>query len=132
MKWKGVWKMSEVQIFGGALAVSLTFYALALLAVLGIVVLIYLSSRGSKKDSGLLDELVLDERQQNRNGYTSVVDKSRFVGAIGVCVTDLRPSGTIEVDGEPLDVVAEGSFVKAGERVKVLNADGSRVLVRQI
>ena len=80
----------------------------------------------------MLDELVLDERQQNRDGYTSVIDKSRFLGAIGVCVTDLRPAGTITVEGEPVDVVTEGSFVKQGDIVKVINVDGSRVLVRQI
>ena len=94
--------------------------------------MLYLGNRDSKKNSGMLDELVLDERQQNRDGYTSVIDKSKFLGAIGVCVTDLRPAGTITVDGEPLDVVTEGGFVKAGDKVKVINVDGSRVLVRQI
>ncbi len=123
--------MSEIQIFGGALMMSVTFYALAGIAMLGIFVLVYLSSRGSKKNAGMLDELVLDERQQNRDGYTSVTDKSKFLGAVGVCVTDLRPAGTITVDGEPLDVVAEGNFVKAGASVIVVNVDGSRVLVRQ-
>ncbi|MBQ6297650.1 MAG: hypothetical protein IJK81_08200 [Selenomonadaceae bacterium] len=123
--------MSEVQIFSGAMF-SFVTYALVGIAVLGILVVIYLSSRGSKKNEGMLDELVLDERQQNRDGYTSVIDKSRFLGAIGVCVTDLRPAGTITVEGEPVDVVTEGSFVKQGDIVKVINVDGSRVLVRQI
>ena len=102
------------------------------IAVLGVVVVLYLSSRGSKKNAGMLDELILDERQQNHDGYTSVVDKSKLLGAIGVCVTDLRPAGTITVEGEPIDVVTEGSFVKHGDKVKVINVDGSRVLVRQI
>ncbi|MBQ3726036.1 MAG: hypothetical protein II902_03085, partial [Selenomonadaceae bacterium] len=58
--------------------------------------------------------------------------KSKFLGAVGVCVTDLRPAGTVTVEGEPLDVVTEGGFVKAGDKVKVINVDGSRILVRQI
>lgn len=111
---------------------SLTFYALAGIALLGILVVLYLSSRGSKKNEGMLDELVLGERQENRDGYTSVSDKTKFLGAIGVCVTDLRPAGTISIEGEPVDVVAEGSFIKTGDRVKVINVDGSRVLVRRI
>ena len=94
--------------------------------------MLYLGSRGSKKNAGMLDELVLDERQQNREGYTSVTDKSRFLDAVGVCVTDLRPAGTILVNGEPVDVVTEGSFVKQGTEVKVINVDGSRVLVRSL
>ena len=126
--------MSEVQIFGGASsAVMMVAYcAMIAIAILGIFVVLYLGSRSSKKNAGMLDELVLDERQQNRKGYTSVTDKSRFLGAIGVCVTDLRPAGTITVEGEPVDVVTEGSFVKQGDIVKVINVDGSRVLVRQI
>lgn len=122
--------MSEVQIFTGAM--SLVSYVLVGIAILGIFVVICLTSRGSKKNSGMLDELVLDERQKNRDGYTSVIDKTKFLGATGVCVTDLRPAGTISVEGEPLDVVAEGSFVKQGSTVKVINVDGSRVMVRQI
>ena len=126
--------MSEVQIFGGtnSAIVLLTYGAMIGIAVLGIFIVLYLGSRSSKKNAGMLDELVLDERQQNRDGYTSVIDKSKFLGAIGVCMTDLRPAGTITVEGEPLDVVTEGSFVKAGDIVKVINVDGSRVLVRQI
>lgn len=119
-------------MFGGALALSLTFYVLAGIALIGGLVVMYLSLRGSKKNAGMLDELILGERQQNRDGYTSVIDKSKYLGAVGVCVTDLRPAGTISVEGEPLDVVTEGNFIKAGERVKVVNVDGSRVLVRQI
>ncbi len=124
--------MLEVQSYSGVLAMSLTFYALAGIALLGVIVVVYLNNRDSKKNAGMLDELILDERQQNRDGYTSVIDKSKFLGATGVCVTDLRPAGTIAVDGEPIDVVAEGSFVKQGAVVKVINVDGSRVLVRQI
>lgn len=126
--------MSEVQIFSGTSSalMVLIYGSMIAIAVLGIFIVLYLGNRDSKKNSGMLDELVLDERQQNRDGYTSVIDKSKFLGAIGVCVTDLRPAGTITVDGEPLDVVTEGGFVKAGDKVKVINVDGSRVLVRQI
>ena len=106
--------------------------ALIGIAALGVVVVMYLLSRSSDKNAGMLEELVLEERQQNRDGYTSVIDKSRFLGKRGVCLTDLRPAGTITIEGEPVDVVTEGSFVKAGDNVKVINVDGSRVLVRQI
>lgn len=126
--------MSEVSLFASANAMmfSLACYSMIAIAVLGVVVVLYLNSRGSKKNAGLLDELVLDERQKNRDGYTSVTDKKKFLGAIGVCATDLRPAGTITVEGEPVDVVTEGNFVKQGDIVKVINVDGSRVLVRQI
>ena len=127
--------MLEVQIFGGASSaiMMLAYSAMTIIAVLGIFVVLYLSnSKNSKKNATMLDELVLDERQQNRDGYTSVIDKSKFLGAVGVCVTDLRPAGTIMIDGEPVDVVSEGGFIKQGSSVKVINVDGSRVMVRPI
>lgn len=113
------------------ISMSLIFYAIFICAVLGVSVIVYISSRSPTTNKTLLDDLVLDEKQKNSKGYTSVIDKSNFLGAIGVCATDLRPAGTITVEGSPLDVVAEG-FVQKGNIVKIINVDGSRILVRQI
>ena len=126
--------MSEVSMFSStsAMLFSLACYVIIAIAVLGGVVVAYISNRGSAKNTNMIDELVLDERQQNKKGYTSNIDKSKFLGAIGVCVTDLRPAGTVTVEGEPLDVVTEGDFVPKGNIVKIINVDGSRILVRQI
>lgn len=124
--------MLEIFSETNALVFSLVTYSLVGITFFGICVVLYLSIRGSKKNAGMIDDLVLGERQENRDGYTSVTDKSKFLGAIGVCATDLRPAGTITIEGEPVDVVTEGSFVKQGDTVKVINVDSSRVLVRQI
>ena len=42
-----------------------------------------------------------------------------FEGREGVCVTDLRPCGTVEIDGKRLDAVSDCGFVEKGTRVKV-------------
>ena len=113
-------------------SMSLIFYAVFICAVLGVSIVVYISTRNPTVNNAPVDGLVLGERQKNSNGYTSVVDKTRFLGAIGVCSTDLRPAGTVIVEGEPLDVVTEGNFIKQGDIVKIINVDGSRILVRQI
>ncbi|MBR6013098.1 MAG: hypothetical protein IK062_04860 [Selenomonadaceae bacterium] len=120
--------MLGLQLF----SMSIIFYAVFVCAVVGVSVVVYISSRSPSRNKTLLDDLILDEQQKNIDGYTSNADKSKFLGAIGVCLTDLRPSGTVIVEGEPLDVVTEGSFVKQGNIVKIINVDGSRILVRQI
>ena len=125
---KGVTKMLGIQFFSA----SLIFYAAFACVMLGVSILAYISSRHPTKNTTVLDDLILDERQKNSKGYTSVIDKQKYLGAIGVCATDLRPAGTVTVEGEPLDVVTEGNFVKQGNIVKIINVDGSRVLVRQI
>ena len=111
---------------------SLIFYVVFMSAVLGISIVLYVSMRTPTKTKQGGDDLILIERQQNSSGYTSVTDKSSYLGAIGTCSTDLRPAGTVMVEGQPLDVVTEGNFLKQGSIVKIINVDGSRILVRQI
>ena len=120
--------MLGIQIFSA----SLVFYTLFACVILGIAVIVYVSSRQPAKNNTLLDDLVLGERQKNIDGYTSVIDKRKYLGATAVCTTDLRPAGTVTVKGTPLDVVTEGNFIKKGSNVKIINVDGSRILVRQI
>ena len=120
--------MTGIQIFSA----SMVLYTIFAGVVFAVAIVVYMSMRSSAKNTAALDGLVLDERQKNNDGYTSNIDKSKFLGAVGVCATDLRPAGTITVEGEPLDVVTEGNFVKQGDIVKIINVDGSRVLVRQI
>ena len=121
-------QMTGIQIFSA----SMVLYTIFAGVVFAVAIVVYMSMRSSAKNTAALDGLVLDERQKNNDGYTSNIDKSKFLGAVGVCATDLRPAGTITVEGEPLDVVTEGNFVKQGSSVKIINVDGSRVLVRQI
>ena len=111
---------------------SLIFYVVFMSAVLGIALVVYISTRTPTKNRQGTDDFILSERQQNVSGYISTADKSKFLGAIGTCTTDLRPAGTIQVEGAPLDVVTEGNFLKQGSIVKIINVDGSRILVRQI
>ena len=46
-------------------------------------------------------------------------------------MTPLRPAGTATIQGERIDVVSEGSFINANQRVKVVKVEGMRVVVRE-
>jgi membrane-bound ClpP family serine protease len=59
-------------------------------------------------------------------------DMSYFMGREGTVSTPLRPAGIADFDGVRLDVVAEAEFVEAGQRVRVIRADGNRIVVRHI
>lgn len=54
-----------------------------------------------------------------------------LLGKDGRALTDLRPAGKIEIDGRRLDVVAESAYVESGSEVTVVQAGGSRVVVRK-
>lgn len=52
-----------------------------------------------------------------------------YLGLTGAATTDLRPSGKGEFGGRLLDVISEGEFIPRGEPVKVIQHEGSRIVV---
>jgi membrane-bound serine protease (ClpP class) len=55
-----------------------------------------------------------------------------LVGRYGVTITNLRPSGMANIEGERLDVVSDGEFIDVGAKVQVLSVEGRRVLVKEV
>jgi membrane-bound serine protease (ClpP class) len=74
--------------------------------------------------------LFLRDSTKAGEGFISALPRGDLVGRSGVAQTDLRPSGTATVDGERLDVVTEGEWVKAGAAVTVIRSEGYRHIVR--
>jgi membrane-bound serine protease (ClpP class) len=58
-------------------------------------------------------------------------DGESLVGRHGVTETQLRPAGKATIGGRRVDVVTDGGFVEAGERIVVASVDGPRVVVRR-
>ncbi|MFI5288668.1 MAG: nodulation protein NfeD [Polyangia bacterium] len=54
-----------------------------------------------------------------------------LLGRHGVSETALRPAGKASIGGQRVDVIADGGFIDAGERVVVAEVQGSRVVVRR-
>ncbi len=76
--------------------------------------------------------ILLEDSTSRETGYISAPDRQDLIGSIGITTTDLRPSGTAKFGDERIDVVTEGPFLEAGVRVKFLNADGYRHVVREV
>lgn len=60
------------------------------------------------------------------------VGLDQLLGVEGQTLTTLRPSGTMLVGEDRIDVVADGEFIDAGVRVRVLDVEGSRVVVEPV
>ncbi|MFN3265615.1 MAG: NfeD family protein [Deinococcales bacterium] len=54
----------------------------------------------------------------------------KLEGRYGSAVTDLRPSGVANIEGERVDVVSDGEFVKAGTMLEVIRVEGNRIVVK--
>ena len=61
---------------------------------------------------------------------SSEVQKVR-IGDTGRTITALRPSGKMEHDRQPIDVVSEAEFIEKHVEVVVIDIQGNRVIVRR-
>ena len=99
------------------------------LIVLGIIT--YLSFR-SARTRRLWQKFSLTTRQTLKGGYVAPkVQYEAFLGRTGISLTQLRPAGTADFDGEYLDVVTEGGFIGPRTGVKVIAVEGTRIVVRE-
>lgn len=101
-------------------------------ALIGTLVLVIVGMRlmGSRN---LWSRLILQTRQEKQTGYQAPsLQLENFLGQEGRAVTQLRPAGTIEIDGQRVDVVTEGEFISRGSWVQVIKVEGTRVVVRPV
>ncbi|MED1863199.1 nodulation protein NfeD [Fictibacillus nanhaiensis] len=82
--------------------------------------------------NGSLKKLVLFDSTSSEKGYLSHKERDDLTGRIGVTATTLRPSGSLKLEDEFLDVVTEGSYIEKGTPVKIIKVSGGRVVVRAI
>jgi membrane-bound serine protease (ClpP class) len=52
-----------------------------------------------------------------------------MVGEVGVAQTALRPAGRAEFGDRLMDVVTEGEFVDRGDKVRIREIHGNRIVV---
>lgn len=70
--------------------------------------------------------IVLSRRQ-----HSTAPREENLIGAEGIAVTALRPSGAARIGGKRVDVTAVGEFLEEGAPITVVAADGLRVAVRR-
>ena len=81
---------------------------------------------------GFLRHIILSDQETTERGYVSVKNRKELVGLKGKTLTPLRPSGTGLFDGNRIDIVSEGNFIKDGKTVEIVEVSGSRVVVKEI
>jgi membrane-bound serine protease (ClpP class) len=101
------------------------------LAVVGAVALTW-----SLPNVPILNRMVLkppaDVPESTANSALSHSGALMLLGAIGVAVTHLRPSGKAQFGEQFVDVLAEGSYVAPGGRVRVVEIEGPQIVVKEV
>ncbi|MGI6605315.1 MAG: hypothetical protein GX062_00280 [Firmicutes bacterium] len=129
----GVAGFAGMMAMGGSLvlAASLGGQTLAMffMATLLVVVLGYLLLR--RFGPRTMGDIILNQRLDSSEGNVATGDLAQLLGTTGKTLTPLRPAGTVEIEGLRVDVVTQGEFVPAGEKVKVILVEGRRVVVER-
>ncbi len=99
---------------------------IALIALLLAIVL-----RSAKKGK-LSKKLILRSASRREDGFSSTADSTDLVGKEGVAISILRPSGIGEFEGQRLDVVSDGGYIEPCTKIKIVQTEGRRIVVKQI
>jgi membrane-bound serine protease (ClpP class) len=80
--------------------------------------------------SRAMSGLSLDTVEDHRKGYISIDARQKeMIGKSGIAHTILRPSGTIEVEGEFFDAKAEIGYIEKGEKIRVVRDEAGQLYV---
>jgi len=114
-------QMSDYSTATGTIAAAFA------LTILGTALLVRFIPR-----TAIFDKIVLSTEERSDRGFASAESDSSLIGNIGITQSDLRPAGKIQIDGKRIDVVSEGDFIASGEKVKVIEVRGSRIVVKKV
>ena len=93
--------------------------AVILMSMTGVLILFVLTSR-VMASSPFFKKFTLSTEMSSAEGYTTAVISPTDPGVKGKAVTDLRPSGKIEIDGVIYIASAESGYIEAGSLVEVV------------
>lgn len=88
--------------------------------------------KGFNRKIPFFEKVILRDSTNKESGYTSHDDRSHLIGKVCTTFTALRPSGIILVDDERIDAVSDGNFIQKDQQVKIVQVEGTRVVVREI
>ncbi|WP_339250631.1 nodulation protein NfeD [Sporosarcina sp. FSL W8-0480] len=116
-------------ILAGGNPMYMAYSVLVAIAVAVIGMVIIMKFFGKRLH--LLNKMVLMDATDTESGYVSNVNRTELLGKKAKTITPLRPAGTIDLDGERIDVVSQGSYIDKGKHVIIVKVEGSRIVVRE-
>ncbi|WP_233522562.1 NfeD family protein [Peribacillus glennii] len=116
--------MASGNVVNMALSIFIALTASILVSILFVKVF--------RRKMNFFKKIILTDSTNTEKGYVSNQNRLELMGKQGRALTDLRPSGTALIDEERVDVVTEGSFITKGSLVRVIKAEGSRIVVREV
>ena len=95
--------------------------------ILGLVLGFYLMNK-----TGMYSRLVMGDEQAKEAGYFSPSEDPALVGQLATVQTALRPAGSVIHNGKRIDAVSDGTFINAGNTVRIIEVEGHRVVCEEV
>ncbi len=114
----------------GKLTQSLSIVFIGLIG--GFALIVYLSKKMMEKKTGMFGKVALHTTQDAELGYVGVdTSINSMVGQTGRSITDLRPAGKVDIEGEQYDAIAEHGFIGAKENIRIVGVSSGQLVVVQ-
>ncbi len=100
--------------------------AIIVIVILGVMLAVAMALLGSKK---MKSPMVLREDVKGEQGFLESSDLEYLVGKEGVAATDLRPAGKGNFDGIEFDILSGGSYIKKGNKIRIIKVKDNKLIV---
>lgn len=111
--------------------IALYVIGILLVIIIGTALIYHLFNRAG--ENGVMKDAALRLEQNVGDGYLGTPeDLTKYVGAEGVSLTVLRPSGKIKIGEEIIDAVSYNDFIDEGAKVKVLKYENTQLYVLKV
>lgn len=78
-------------------------------------------------------KIALKDQLSKEAGYNSMnMEYEALIDTVGVTLNDLRPVGTIKINGKDYSAISDGKWITKDSRVRVVKVDGTKILVEEI
>lgn len=111
-------------------SVTMAIKSLGVAIIVTVIITIILLKLGKK--SPIFRKIVLETELKEEKGYLSSRTKEEYLNKEGIAITELRPSGIIEINGERIDALTEGEYISKNTPIKIVRVEGSKIFVRRI
>lgn len=111
-------------------SLGVALLSLSVAVIITTIVTVVLLKLGFR--SKIFDHIILSTEHRSEKGYLSSDSEYEYLNKKGVALTNLRPTGFIEIDGVKIDALSDEGFIPKDENIQVIRVEGSKIFVRRI
>jgi membrane-bound serine protease (ClpP class) len=115
---------TAVKVYGGIIGYSLAIIAILIGCLMVYLVVRFFPSSYVGKKLSLPTDM--------KDSQTGDPESLQLIGIEGIALTILRPAGFALINEKRVDVVTRGENIIQGEKIRVVDVEGNRIIVEKV